>query len=137
MKNEPGIKEPLSQSEGDQAFIDFEWFWQRFPQVKVVLLDQTALAIKEGHFFDAPLIVGMRKVELTAETARTIEQFLPKCEKTDKGYMGEISKVPVEIRIIKGKYSFIENPDTIAWRGENYFIPNSWSEYWEVRDTIE
>ncbi len=97
----------IDQEQMVLALFELEAFFDRMPSVRMILLRQTAQAIKEGLFFDPPLTVGLTKADLTKEVRTTIEQFLPEIQHTKYGYSGEFNGVPVHVYVIEKSYDFI------------------------------
>ncbi len=109
-------------------------------QIPFVLLGETAREVY--HNLDADLNnpkieAGVKQKDLTESGFKTLKMFLPpKTEITDKSIKFTQKDTEVEIKIIKKKWKFLENPDTIFYRLAEFRIPNPFTKYWKVRGLL-
>ena len=84
-------------------------------------------------------IVGAKKIEVGIEERYLIPEIISSLKtqmgdiKTAYGYGYLFDKIPVEIRIIRRRYKFFENPDTIIYKLQDYRIPNPIDDYLKAR----
>lgn len=82
---------------------------------------------------------GVSKIEIGVEEKYPIPEVISSLKtyigdiRTDYGFGYMFDKIPVEIRVIKRKYKFFRNPDTIIYRLQDYKIPNPVDDYLKAR----
>jgi len=54
-----------------------------------------------------------------------------------KGYEYTFEGIPVQIRVIKRRYSFFERPDQRFYKVDDFKIPNPFEKYWKARFLIQ
>ena len=75
----------------------------------------------------------MRTLASNVDVRLGIENFY----KTDKEFGWTYKDIPIKVKLIHRKYSFINNP-TFAWyMAEEYKIPNPFNKYWKARFLVQ
>ena len=54
-----------------------------------------------------------------------------------KGYEYTFEGIPIQIRVIKRRYSFFERPDQRFYKVDDFKIPNPFEKYWRARFLIQ
>lgn len=99
----------------------------------------TAKQVKDDLFLEGEkLTFGVLEKDWTeyAEGAlRTIAARDKKDIIIDDKYVRFLANngVPIEIKIVKTKYKFLEHLDNSFYKAENFPIPNPWEQYWGKR----
>jgi len=84
-------------------------------------------------------IAGIGKIEAGIEEKYLIPEVISSLKtemgniQTTEGFGYLFDKIPVEIKIIRRRYKFFENPDTILFRLQYYRIPNPVRDYLKAR----
>lgn len=100
-------------------------------------------AFKENH---VGIEIGANKRYLTAEalsTLRTISRGqdlnlgMQNFIEDEKGFNWTYHKTPIRLKIIKWNYSFLQNPDFVWYKAEEYHVPNPFNTYWKARHLVQ
>ena len=66
-------------------------------------------------------------------TLDTLQTFFPNATVGENYISLELEGVPVEVKIIKRKYTFFKNPDIVIYGPEEYQLPNPMGVYQKSR----
>lgn len=61
---------------------------------------------------------------LTRETTSALKAIIPDLRRTSNYFRWTIGLVPVKLKIVRQKYSFLDNPRDINFAYDNFMIPN-------------
>lgn len=125
--------ETYQQSDYLRAIMDVEGMFEG-AMTEFVLLGETAKRVREASSLEGleKLEFGVQKRKLSKYARSTFEVTNGK-QWYDKKY----GKVPVTIQIIKTRYPFFENVDTVMYWGGAMKTANPFDEYWKVKDKIK
>lgn len=129
----------FSIDELNKALFDFEDVMER-AMCPFLLLGQTAWDVKSGYMLTGDKVeVGIIKLCLTDMVKDTIKTYrgLDIDKENDKSFTYEVDKVPVVCKIIRNKYKFFKNPETVFYWGGDYQLPNPMVDYWKSRFVIK
>ena len=98
------------------------------------LLGDTAREVKEGALLTGEKIeAGLEERYLNPEARSTLQTFFPNATVGENYISLELEGVPVEVKIIKRKYTFFKNPDILIYGPEEYQLPNPMDVYQKSR----
>lgn len=121
----------------NKALFDFEDLMERCLS-PFLLLGSTAKDIKDGFMLRGNKVeVGIQEQDITPEMISTIETY--KGDTISRGmkkWTYLVDEVPVEVKIIKRKYSFFKNPEMIFYWGGDYQLPNPMTDYMKAQYVI-
>lgn len=121
----------------NRALFDIEDVFDRC-MTPFYVLKNTAKNIFYGQPLDGDLIsVGIEKKYMTPEVMSTLNTYLAKREETPHGFKYMKEEVPIEVTVIKKKYSFFSNPDRKFYWGGDYLIANPFDEYYKSRFLVQ
>ena len=78
----------------------------------------------------------VRNGNINPMTMGLLKTFVPWVE-FGKKILLEHEGVPIEIKVIKRKYQFIEYPDLRFYMSDEYKIPNQFERFWKARFIIQ
>src|SRR3990167_5528108 len=78
----------------------------------------------------------VRNGNINPMTTGLLKTFVPWVEFGQKILL-EHEGVPIEIKVIKRKYQFIEYPDLRFYMSDEYKIPNQFDRYWKARFILQ
>ena len=112
-----------------------------------LLLGETARSIvKDNSLNGDGLYIGIRKPDFNDSTQsmlRTISSpnfdihlGIDNFKQDDNGFSWSFKEVPINVRVIKQKYEFINNPTDVWYYADTFKIPNPFDKYWTARSLI-
>ena len=109
--------------------------------VQFVVLGDLAKCLhdKSIEVFDPDLkadkvIIGVKEGELSEYAISTMKSFYSdELKKEDYGWSMSFENVPIQIKVIKKKFKFMERPDVRTLATEGFNIPNPFESYWKAR----
>lgn len=103
---------------------------------RFVLLGETLRSIRENDQLEGKkLELGMFSNTLTPEVVSLFKQWGLKIG--DKAITTKIGNVPVEIKIIKRKYKFMEYLDFVWYKIGQFETPNPWRNAYKAKGLIK
>jgi hypothetical protein len=115
--------------------MDIEDIMDRAMCPYILTLD-TARCVKEGIPMEGNKITAVVKYNEATRNKRNTFASYSNVVIDDEGFNYEFNGVPVEIKFIKKKYGFFENPDSKVYMAGFYSLPNPWDNYWKSRFLI-
>ena len=109
--------------------------------VQFVVLGDLAKCLhdKSIEVFDPDLkadkvIIGVKEGELSEYAISTMKSFYSdELKEEDYGWAMSFENVPIQIKVIKKKFKFMERPDVRTLATEGFNIPNPFENYWKSR----
>ena len=99
---------------------------------KYFLLGDTGMSAHTNTPLFGRIEVGIEDRYLTPEVRSTIKDYAG-AEEVDGKINYAFEGVPVEIKVIKRKYKFLENPEPVIYGFEDYQLPNPYDRYFTAR----
>jgi hypothetical protein len=127
----------FSVDELNKALLDIEDKLQRC-LLPFVVLDTTAEDIYHERLLGGDkVVVGVEKKHLTKEAIGTLKTLLRDLVPDPiRSFSYKVDKVPVYIKVINRKYSFLKHKDFKFYYGSEYKVPNPFAQYWKVRGLV-
>ena len=130
----------LTDDQLSEALFKIEDTFQRM-LCPFFLLGETAQSIRDSYVGSEKLTgrkieIGVQRKYLTKEALITLDSYETGKEKTGFGFKLLFKDIPIEVRIIERKYSFLKNLDKRFYRTSEYLLPNPFEAYWKVRGII-
>lgn len=128
----------FSIDELNKALFDFEDLMERC-QTPFFLIGDSGKDVLDGFLLRGNKVeVAFKASQLTDMVISTINTYKGVTLTRDTGkWTYFVDEVPVEVTIITKKYKFFENPDSIFYWGENYWLPNPYAKYYKSRYIIK
>lgn len=80
-----------------------------------------------------PIKIGILKKNWTQSGVSILKMLIPYAEFTERKVTLEHEGVPIEIKIIHGKYKNLQNPDFVFYSVTEFKIPNPFKNYYLYR----
>ena len=136
----------FSQHQLDEAFFHANDILDR-ALCPFLLLNETARSIYEEEKLQGDgIYLGVRLTDFTESTFSMLRTLasnndirlgMEEFKKEDMLVTWKFKGIQINIKLISGKYDFINNP-TFAWYyADNYKIPNPFTLYWQERRTLQ
>ena len=118
-----------------KALMDVEDLFDRC-LVRFFLLGESASQIYNDLSLGGNcIIVGVRREQITPETISTIKTTI-NVPMSESGFTYYVDNVPVYVKFIKNHYKFLDTLDFRFYRAGEYYLPNPFEKYWEMRHLI-
>lgn len=105
----------------------------------LLVLDETADAIVNNlNLYGDCITVGMWKSNDLPYIQTVFSMYAKGIEKTDYGYDLKVGEIPIKIKVIQGRYEYLQprNLDLKTYEHFTYCVPNPFKEYWEHRNEV-
>lgn len=104
--------------------------------IPYVLLGETARRIKAQESMDGieEIHIGVLDWKMSDYSRRTLRDRF-KGEWENK--INLVDGIPVKITLIKKRYKFFENPDTVTYSAGTFLTANPFEKYWKMRNLIK
>lgn len=144
----PKVKEPPTSEELDKALLYIDDLLDRAVCPFMVGGLTARCVMEQEPSLDGRKLRG-RKIEILIRKRHLTKEVLSSLKthpisgkertfkETDTGYYIEHENVPIEIRVIKTNYSFLQNPDRSFYMVMDLGIPNPFKQYWKVRGVLK
>ncbi|KKM23156.1 hypothetical protein LCGC14_1618020 [marine sediment metagenome] len=102
--------------------------------IDFVLIAKTAKEVVDDQVeLSTPIKIGVLKQDWTQSGVSILKMLIPEAKFTEKKVTLEHEEVPIEIKIIHGKYKNLQNPDRVFYNVTEFNIPNPFKNYYLYR----
>ncbi len=102
----------------------------------VILGDVAYKALNYEEIFAKKVQVAVFKTDMQTFKVGTFKMLAPKAVFEDNKILLEFEDVPIEVKLLEKKYTFIKYPNRIPFFHATYFIPNQFEKYWKMRNLL-
>jgi hypothetical protein len=97
--------------------------------------------VARSLFFDESLsgdniVVCAYDKYFTDSCLSILKMVRPQLTETKHGFEYTVGEVPVEIRIIRKHFKFLDNPDIRIFYTQEFMIPNPFNSYWKTKTFV-
>ena len=97
-----------------------------------VLMGETAQQVaSDSELSGSSIVCGVRNLEVRESVLSTLKT--KGIEVQPNGFTYYVDTVPVHVKFIRNRYKFFEFPDKKMYQYGDYYLPNPFEEYWEMR----
>jgi len=102
----------------------------------VILGDIAHKALNYEQIYAKKVQVAVFKTDMQDFKVGTFKMLAPDAKFTDSKILLKFEDIPIEIKLLKKKYTFIKYPNRIPFFHATYFVPNPFEKYWRMRNLL-
>jgi hypothetical protein len=126
----------FSPDELQAALLDVQDALER-AQIKFIVLREAAYSL---YFYEdlkgKDITVGVPFRQWMPECVTILKAWRPQLEPDLHGFMYQVGRVPVHIRVIEKNFRFLNDPDSRTYLDCSLYIPNPFGNYWKSRSFV-